>query len=104
MRFSLIRIAMLASALCVLMDRPGLARSQGQITSVTTNGVTPGGVIRQYQGVYDYWAEEHARNHIDAIADSGIRWTTRSAPPAREASSRRCACGLWVRRVAERLR
>jgi hypothetical protein len=27
-------------------------------TPVTTNGVTPGGDLRQFQGSYDYWAEE----------------------------------------------
>ncbi|MGD0769617.1 MAG: polysaccharide lyase family protein [Tepidisphaeraceae bacterium] len=29
-------------------------------TPVTTNGVTPGGDLRQYYGAYDYWAEEQS--------------------------------------------
>ncbi len=42
MRFSLIRAGMLASALGALLTTPGLAQTQGQITSVTTNGTTAG--------------------------------------------------------------
>ena len=42
MRLSLIRAAMFALALGVLLARPGFAQTQGQITDVTTNGTTTG--------------------------------------------------------------
>lgn len=42
MKASMIRVATFASAICLLLARPGLAQNQGEITNVTTNGTTSG--------------------------------------------------------------